>query len=213
MLSERTAGCADFVLFSPRKFLGVPDGGILADIRGGVLGAAEPEPPPARWWLKALEAAVLRREFDRHGGDRRWFDLFREVEAEYPVGPYAMSQLSAALLQHAFDYAAIALRRRENYRELLRDLGEIAVFRDLPAGVVPAGFPIRHPARDRIRLDLFDHRIYPPVHWALGGIVPESFSASHRLAAEIMTLPCDQRYGAEDMRRMARCVRESLAGP
>jgi hypothetical protein len=41
-------------------------------------------------------------------------------------------------------------------------------------------------------------------------MVPERFDASHRLAAEIMTLPCDQRCGPADMERMAALVRGAL---
>jgi hypothetical protein len=89
-------------------------------------------------------------------------------------------------------------------------LGEFAVFPQLPAKVVPLGFPIRLKNRDQVRQRLFEHQIYPPVHWPLEGIVPDEFRNSHQLAANIMTLPCDQRYDGHDMMRMATLVLEGL---
>ena len=207
LLSEARNPAADFILFSPRKFLGVPDGGILLARDEAGLFDASLNPPPAGWWLKALEAAVQRREFDRHGGPRDWFRLFREIEAEFPIGAYAMSELAAALLRQGFDYGSVIRRRRENYRCLASELGEMAIFPDLPEDVVPLGFPVRVSERDRVRQALFDAGIYPPVHWEILRHVPPEFGASHRLAGDILTLLCDQRYGRDHMERQVSRLR------
>jgi len=53
---------------------------------------------------------------------------------------------------------------------------------------------------------LFDDNIYPPIHWNIDNIVPDEFEESHVLSHHIMTLPCDQRYGKNDMKRMAEIV-------
>lgn len=211
LLSNRPRQQTDFVVFSPRKLLGVVDGGVLV-----APGAPEKldevrevplESPPAGWWLTALNAAILRREFDRHGGDRRWFDLFQEAERTQPLGAFRMSELSMTLLRHGFDYDDIARRRRENYEGLLDRLEEIALFPELPPSVVPLGFPVRLENRAEVRRALFDHEIYPPVHWSLPAGVPRRFADSHRLAEQILTLPCDQRYDVDGMDSMARLVR------
>ena len=85
-------------------------------------------------------------------------------------------------------------------------LGKLALRPQLSADVVPLGFPVRLGNRDVVREALQDVRIYPPVHWPLQGVVPESFKASHVLSSEILTLPCDQRYGADEMEQMADVV-------
>jgi dTDP-4-amino-4,6-dideoxygalactose transaminase len=210
LLSGRVGQLADFVVFSPRKFVGVPDGGILIVNCEIDFSTVRLEKPPAKWWLRALSASVLRREFDIYGGSRYWFDLFQEVETGVPIGAYAMSELSWTLLRYGFDYLTIAQRRVDNYRVLLNKLGNIALFTYLPENVVPSGFPIRVKHRDSLRQILFDNQIYPPVHWPARGIIPEEFSASHKLANEIMTLPCDQRYGGDDMERMADIILKGL---
>jgi dTDP-4-amino-4,6-dideoxygalactose transaminase len=210
LLSREVGGSSDFVIFSPRKFLGVPDGGVLILNRELDFHDIDLVPSPAEWWLQAFCAGVLRREFDVHGGNRRWFELFQQTELTSPIGYYAMSELSKALLMHSFDYSTISQQRIDNYRLLARALADIALFPSLSANIVPLGFPIRVKNRDRLRQVLFDHKIYPPVHWPIRGIVPGKFRDSHKLAGEIMTLPCDQRYDAIDMKRMAELVNEVL---
>lgn len=211
LLSDRIGTHADFTLLSPHKFLGIPEGGILISHRPEIdFSEHELIPPPREWWLKAVSSLVLRREFDLHGGERRWYTLFQEAEAGTPTGNYSMSELSRALMMHGFDYGAIAERRVENYRILASRLGEIALFPKLPDGVVPIGFPVRLKDRDAIRQSLFRKEIYPPVHWTLRDVVPESFGRTHELANEIMTVPCDQRCDAQDMDRVADAIAKEL---
>jgi len=210
LLLESAGTFGDFVLYSPRKWLGVPDGGILRINCAAELPGADLEPPPSSWWLDSLRASILRREFDLNGGEREWFELFRKCDAGGPTRPYSMSRLSCLLLQHCFDYQAIAQSRIENYLFLSGELGDLAVFPGLVAGVVPLAFPIVVGERDRVRQALFERDIYPPVHWPIEGVVPKEFAESHQLAAEIMSLPCDQRYDKADMKRIIAVVREFL---
>ena len=210
LLSEHVGQYSDFVLFSPRKFIGVPDGGILTSCCNVNFDDVKLKPVPASWWLKMLEATINMREFNQYGGERRWYRLFQEANASTPCGYYAMSDLSRKLLFNAFDYAEIAKRRIENYLLLFNELKDMTIFDSLPDDTVPLGFVIRHPDRDIIRRDLFKEKIYPPVHWEIEGLVPKEFSKSHLLANQIMTLPCDQRYNAESMYRLISCFQKTL---
>lgn len=207
LLTQGVGSGADYVLFSPRKTVGVPDGGVLS-ARSGALPSMPLEAAPAAWWHTALEARRLRARFDADGGSRSWFELYQQSEEHAPVGPFAMSDLTVNLLNSAFDYAAIAAVRRANYVTLLEHLQPVAVLPELPPTVVPLGFPMRVPDRLSLLNHLYARGIYPPVHWSIAGVVPDSFESSHRLSREILTLPCDQRYAERDMRRMARHVRE-----
>jgi len=197
---------ADYVVYSLRKFLGVPDGGILSCGNGHALPVLPLAPCPVDWWLKAFTAALERREYDLYEAEGRWFELFRESEAEAPCGAFAMSEFSQALLQRCFDFPANARQRRNNYQRLLTRLRPLALFPELPPGVVPLGFPIRLRNRDAVRRALFHERIFPPIHWPIAGVVPSELKASHTLAADVLTLVCDQRYDAADMERTADIV-------
>ena len=108
-----------------------------------------------------------------------------------------MSELSRDLFMTFIDYSAISRRRIENFQVLAEYFPDIALYPELPSDVVPMAFPIRLRNRDFIRQCLFEKNIFPPIHWALRDIVPNTFQASHRLASDMMTLPCDQRYGRD----------------
>jgi hypothetical protein len=209
MLNEDFSPHSDYVIVSPRKFIGVPDGGILLAREGTGLPGADLPKSPTEWLLKATKASMLRSEFDRYGGEQSWFKIFQSAEADGPMEPCRMSDLAAAILR-IVDWTTIKTRRRRNYDYLLSELGELAVFPDLPHDMVPLGFPIRVRGRDRVRRSLFKEQIYPPVHWNLT-LVPRKFAASHKLARQIMTLPCDQRYGRDDMKRMVSKIKRYVA--
>jgi dTDP-4-amino-4,6-dideoxygalactose transaminase len=197
----------DGVLYSPRKFLGVPDGGILWLADEEASDKVELLPPPSEWWRTQVRAASLRRDFDSNGGgDREWFRLSQRAQHIHPIGPYRMSPLTTAILWGGFDFASLAERRRANHRYLLERLPSIALLPDLPDEVVPFGFPIVSDRRDAIRAALFAERIYPSVHWPIQGHVPERHAGSHRLAARLLTIPIDQRYGPDDLERIADIV-------
>jgi hypothetical protein len=202
LLSSYAGTHSDFVLFNIVKWIGVPDGAILRFPDSIPIYDLSLETPAPAWWLKALQGSVIRREFDDGNPTREWFKLFREKEDAMPTGFYAMSQLAQTIMQYSVDYSFIA-KRRMDILGLLERLEAYAVFPRIEPDVVPLGFPVRIANRDAVRQALFDHRIYPPVHWLLDGVIPSRFEDSLRLARDIMTLPCDQRYSPEDMERMA----------
>jgi len=210
LLSTHVGLHSDFVLFSPRKLVGVPDGGILQFRRENHIFSQKLLPPPREWWLKALECGIARREFDKFGGDRSWYDLFRQVEETYPLGPYRMSELSEALLESVFDYNAISEARRENYLYLAERLSDYALIKNLDEDTIPLGFPIIVHHRDEMMRILFKHLIYPPIHWNIDKCVPKNFILSHELSKKIMTIPCDHRLKRNDMIRIADVLVNTL---
>jgi dTDP-4-amino-4,6-dideoxygalactose transaminase len=210
-----------FALYSPRKFLGLPDGGLLWDRDGRIPRDQALEPPPVGWWLGSLRAGLLRRDHDVRGGepvgaagpDREWYRLSKQANDTDPVGAYRMSDLSRAILLGGTDFRAVAERRRANYARLAAALWDIAIFPELPDDVVPLGFPVRVLDRDAVRARLYADDVYPAVHWPLTGAVPAGFTDSHALERAIMTIPCDQRYDEADMRRIGSLVRAAGATP
>jgi dTDP-4-amino-4,6-dideoxygalactose transaminase len=208
LLTEHNDEYYDFVLFSPRKFIGVPDGGILNSTQNKQLEDVELRQPAEDWWLRGLSASILRREFDRFGGERPWFQLFRETEINSPIGPYRMSDLTNMLIRQNFNFRSIADQRRENFKILLGALAEDALFKELPEGVVPLGFPVRMSNRDDVREALYSYQIYPPLHWPTHEMIPETFEESYKLSNDMMTLPCDQRYDHFAIQKIIEAVRE-----
>jgi len=202
---------ADFCLFSPRKFLGVTDGGILHRTSNLNFKPQELIDPPEDALLDMFYAILGRREFDLNGIDREWNTHFHQGENKFFPGNSRMSKISTLLLKHSFDYEAIIERRKRNYSALLNKLGPFAVFPELTKGVVPLGFPIKIKNRNSVQEELFKRNIFPPIHWNIDGFVPNNFLESHQLANQIMTLPCDQRYDESDLNRIADILTEIIA--
>lgn len=197
---------SDYHVFSPRKFLGVPDGGILYTKNKGELSTNYLTPPDEQAVANLLQAVILRREFDIYGENRDWYEFFKKGESFLKPSYSSMSDLSRTLLKFGFNYETIRNQRRKNYLDLAMKLSHLALFPSLPEDVVPLGFPIVLPNRDDIRIRLYEFDIYPPIHWDISKAVPTMFIESHKLAKHIMTLPCDQRYDEEDTSFMADCL-------
>jgi len=208
-LLSKSATKTDFTVYSPRKFFGVPDGGILTSGEQGLGNVGRLNPPPKDWWLRSVHSGKLRRRFDLEGGENLWFPVFREVESNAPIGPYRMSDLSERLLRCCVDVNVTCQRRRENYHYLASHLRHIAIFPDLPDTVVPLGFPVCVQDRDKVRRHLIENNIFPPVHWELEGVVPKTYIQSHNLSKSIMTLPCDQRYETKHMQRIVEHIQSA----
>ena len=178
------------VLYSPRKFLGVPDGGVMAPKGETGTESLRLDPPPKEWWNSALAMGLRRRDFDLAGGVNDWYSLYQDVESSFPLGLYQSSDFSRDLLA-SIDYETIGKRRRANYRALLATIGEHALFPELPEQVVPLGFPVKVDPnlRDGVLRRLYSRNVYAPVHWKI----------DHSLARSLLTLICDQRYSTDDM--------------
>jgi len=206
LFPSNTEDVIDFTIYSPRKFIGIVDGGIICQHCDLDLNKIELKQPPESWWISAFQASILRKEFDLLGGNRKWFELFQETERDSPLGAFEMSDLSRVLMINHFNYGRISSKRRENYKYLANKLGNFALYPQLPENVVPLGFPIKNSERDVIREFLFTQEIYPPIHWNINGQVPDKFKKSHKLSKEIMTIPCDQRYDTATMDRIADLI-------
>lgn len=199
---------SDFCLYSPRKFLGVPDGGILKINLDYQIDTPILDDPPEDVFTQLFWAVVKKREFDINGDKNDWNEFFIRGEKALTPGRSRMSDLSKFLLKNSFDYETISHIRRDNYQMLLNELCDFALFQDFPVDVVPLGFPIKVENRDILQRELFKLNIFPPIHWTIKGVIPNQFDRSHLLSQTIMTLPCDQRYGEEEMEFIAKVILE-----
>lgn len=211
----------DFSIFSYRKLLPLPDGGVLfANIPSRSVQLNNDW--PWRWGFLACRLAgmTLKSVYERHPAAmrkicfRNWLLQADRILAKHPVLGSA-SFWSRRLLWRISIEKAWA-QRRWNFlyllNSLLSDPDAFAVrplYRSLPDGACPLGFPLLAQDRDGIRIRLIQQGVYPPIHWELPAVIDRhEFSEAHALAARIMTLPIDQRYGKDDIDRMLRLLRK-----
>jgi dTDP-4-amino-4,6-dideoxygalactose transaminase len=204
----------DATISSYRKWIPIPDGALL-----GINNTSFHVPPVKRilpdknLYVKnrlqglELKGNCLKQPTFSKEAFRR---LFLSADRLLNTTPVGMSDHSRRMLSK-FDFDAIISRRRANFRYLLNCLADFKsvnpLYRKLPAGVCPLGFPILAKDRDGLKKMLIKNRIYPPIHWKLPSDVDkEEFSGSWQISNHILTIPIDQRYKTEDMQFVADTI-------
>jgi dTDP-4-amino-4,6-dideoxygalactose transaminase len=197
----------DWLLYSPRKLVGVPDGGILVS-RHETL--ADPLRPRATDF-DFLSPALMRLEDTEEADHCRWYAQYRAVEQANAVSLQPMSRLSFGLLCR-MDAAAISAARRRNFACLSHAFSDLAL-PSLGAGTsaVPFGLAIRVGDAAALAGRLAEAGMFCARHWAALPCAPEAFAAEHGLARSLLTLPCDQRYGEAEMKRLIDAVAAALS--
>lgn len=187
-------------IYSPRKFFGVPDGGIAC------------VPNNDSSWLsyytddssERLDHLSIRLEQGPEAG----YAKFRENEDALDNQPtQQMSAYTRDALNHV-DYETTQLKRKRNFQilhEALYDYNEQPI-PDLDSFACPMAYPFVDCKHRDLRAIMKEHRIFIPKFW------PNVVSLGHydyeeEMAERIMPLPIDQRYGDEDMLRIINLIR------
>ena len=184
-------------LYTCRKFLGVPDGGFLY--------TEAPEKTLPADESRERMGFVLGR-FERPAGE--YFAAAAQNNDDLSMEPKSMSELTKNLL-HAVDYDRVKTKRTENFRLLHEGLGSVNCL-NLRETEGAYAYPLMLPEGQKIRKKLIERKIFVPMLWPN---VPEQQPADSeacRLAEQILPLPCDQRYGAEEMTFIIKAVRDCL---
>ena len=195
-LAPEAGRWAEVTLYSPRKLVGVGDGGLL--VSDHPLPAPK-APPPAGTW-----APERARALDPDGlNPDAWYPLFQAREAAVSAGSLAVSAATVAALK-AIDPTPIMQRRKANWRVLARHVANLALITAPQPAFTPVSYPItvRDPAA-LVRL-LADQGIYCPRHWSdlpVGAQGDAVWLSEHQVS-----LPLDQRYDEGDMIRIADAV-------
>lgn len=198
---------ASYVFGGYRKYLSVPEGAyaFAGDDRlkpdGHVSGAGA---------IKTCGGLMKTLARIGGGADAAYLDIFAEGEAclDSEKG-IAASGFAFGALRNRENDNSVCRRRRENYAHLARAI-EACGLHPLISGSydsVPLAMPLAIDQRDLVRKLLMDQRIYLPVHWPgipAGGYC--GFLREHELS-----LVVDQRYGSDDMDRIADALARSGA--
>lgn len=205
---------ADYAIASIRKLYPIPDGGVL----WSPAGHGESREPFRRVTLAATlkyAAMKLQAHCVRHPSSYpylKWsyrsFQIYGE-RCYYGVRTQGMTNWSREIVGQGVPQAWRD-RRRENVAFFLNQEpvpGVAPLFCHWPAGACPFQVVLlfqSQAVRDHVRRELISRRIYCPIHWAQG---PDAPASARGLGSRILTIPADQRYGPEDMRRISGILR------
>ena len=184
-------------IYSPRKFFGLPDGGLL------VTEVPIPLPAADTGSVARMQHLLLRLNGSPEEG-------FREFQrAEETLGdfrPRGMSVLTRKLLA-SYDVEAARMRRNRNFRRLDQLLGGR---NPAPSALGDVDGPLCYPyvggaagaAVGTARAPRFHSLLLWPE--VLGRVAAGSIE--EHWVRSVLALPCDQRYGDEEMTDMAMLV-------
>lgn len=187
--------------YSPRKFSGLPDGGVaVTDCPGPELTERDESLPHASFLLECAASGPEAAAAASGRSERRL--------GHAPLR--LMSRLTERLIR-GIDYEGARRRRMDNFRFLHERLGHLnRLSPDLDSMSAPYCYPLWTGLAD-LRDALIDARILIPVLWpeVLEKALPGS--VEWKLARNLLPLPVDQRWGRQDMERIARTVEEFYA--
>lgn len=198
----------DYLLYSPRKLLGTPEGGLLVAVN-----PQKPLPPlPTFAWHQDytfITPSLMRLADQDEKQNATWYAQYQRVENAMTPTPLPMHDVSRLILEHT-DAETIFAQRLSNYSYLKKRFQNFAFLPETTNSFVPFGFPIRVPNRDHVAKQLAKSRIFAATHWREMPSDPSIFKHEHHLSSEELTLPCDQRYGDADMARLAEALKSIL---
>lgn len=175
-------------IYSCRKFFGVPDGAYLST--ESILG-------------EELDVDVSKDRMEHilgryEGQASNYYNRFKDVDLSFTYEPLKyMSKITRNILG-AIDYENVKKMRNENFAYLYSKIKKHNKIKlKEPDGAFAYPFYIRNGFE--VRKKLAENKIYIPILWPNVLIDTPNVSIEYDYAANILPLPCDQRYGIEDM--------------
>lgn len=200
LFAKPLAGIKAF--YSTRKFVGVADGGVayLGTESDGKVQVTEFDCTDNH-----DSHLVKRREFGAEAG----FADYQENERKLDNQPIRwMSDKTKDILDH-INFDNVKAVRRNNYRILNEALKDRNILH-LPAAdsfSCPMVYPFMTRQGEDLRKKLIDNRIYVAKYWP-GINLSDTFETDYNMATGIIPVPCDQRYGIEEMKRVISIIKE-----
>jgi hypothetical protein len=182
--------------YSPRKFFGVADGGML-HTQSRLIDDLPTDTESHSRFSHLLKRIEL--------GAEAGYDAFKRDDSSLSGAPLQrMSELTKRLLG-SIDFVAIREGREANFRSLHERLGQangLELSGDLSA---PLCYPFM--VEDMtLRQRLIDKKVFVPTYWPNVHEWCKPESVEYWLTDHILPLPIDQRYGEADMERIVQII-------
>lgn len=194
--------CGIASIYSPRKFFGLPDGGIVVTVN------RNQRPLEIDVSYQRCEHLMKRHDL---GASAAYAD-FCEADKQLDSAPVkAMSNLTKNLMC-SIDYNYVKKRRRQNFKLMHQSLASLnALHIDLTDVDIPMAYPLLIES-DNLKAKLIGKKVYVATYWPqLETICPEGSDTLY-LKNNLVPLPIDQRYGCDDISSILNIVHDLLAG-
>ena len=183
-------------IYSCRKYFGVPDGAYLST---DVVLNERLEEDQSSFRMKHILGRFEGKASDYYIEFKKNDETFKELPIK------SMSKLTRNILG-AIDYEKVIETRNRNFEYLHNRLRNKNIL-DIKLPYGPFAYPFYMENGIGTRKKLAEKKIYIPTLWP--NVLKENHedSIEYDYAANILPLPCDQRYGVEDMDKIVvRCM-------
>ena len=189
-------------MYSPRKFVGIPDGGIAYVTNSISTTDLEKDQSYDR-------CSHLLKRIDL-GASEGYVD-FKKNSRKLKHQPIRlMSDLTRTLLS-SIDFEKIKYRRKENFSILhkaLKDSNRL-VIPPIDSFACPMVYPY-YTERAELREQLVSNNIFTATYWPNVFEWTEKSSLEYELTDKIIAIPIDQRYGEEEMKSIIRLINNHI---
>lgn len=185
-------------IYSARKFVGVADGGFAVGT-----SMAEPFSYPVDNASDHDSHLLIRKEQGAEAG----FKDYQQNECKLNNHPICrMAPQTEEILTH-IDYEKVIAKRRSNFGYLHQALGirNQLVLPEFGTFACPMVYPFIGGDAD-LRNKLTNNKIFVARYWPNVLEWCEENDIEYKFAKYILPLPCDQRYGKEDMERIFNII-------
>lgn len=201
---------ADYTFGSLRKWAGFYTGG-FAFSKDGNLETKETESDFTYIETRKLAMQEKNKYLRGEINSKEFLQLFSTAEKVLDLLSNGKADPRDVMLAKKLDISFIKEKRRENAAFLIKELGDLSLFKEMKDDDCPLFVPVIVPSgkRTTLRKYLIGKQIYCPVHW------PET--ELHNLSDEEkfiyeneISIVCDQRYSLSDMNRIVQEVKSFL---
>ena len=187
--------------YTCRKFFGVPDGAFLYTDASALKISEQDE--------SFDRMNYLLGRFERSAGEF-YPEYVQRNKSFADESVKRMSRLTDNLL-HGIHYESVKQIRDANYSYLSERLDDRNELNAAKVPIGPFAYPFLIKNGRQLRQMLIEHKIYVPLLWpgVLTTCSPDTWE--YRLAADLLPLPVDQRYGKEEMQQIVDVLFDCLS--
>ncbi len=186
------------MFYSTRKFVGVADGGVVYGVDGKYSLLYDEDDS-----TQHDSHLLIRKEQGAEAG----FHDYQQNETKLDNQPIRlMCRYTRDILWH-IDYDKVIAKRRANFAYLHEAL-KVKNFLQLPdmeSFACPMVYPFVTRINRDLRHELIENNVFVAKYWPNVYQI-NSYEMEYDLATRVVPLPCDQRYGEEEMNRIIKLI-------
>jgi hypothetical protein len=185
-------------IYCPRKFFGVPDGGLLYT-RSTINFKKYPQDCSSDRCTHLLK----RIEFP---ADNAYEDFVKNEKTLAGLPIKRMSALTQAILSQV-SYETTRKRRKKNFLFIHDELGKSNSITINNKGQSCMAYPYLSPSGEKIKQNLIKNKIYIATYWPDVKKKAPADSFENYLAKHLVPIPIDQRYGEEELKSVLNLIK------